>query len=144
MLRIHVKYQLLIKTCEGVGLKNYNDSKPSIEYSTDMDDTYGNTEDCNANKERKMLIIFDDMIANMLRIIKLIISLDFITKSYFAVPKNIRQNSTYYFIIKIPKKRGLQQISKNYSPDIDFKGFVNLYKQMYCKVILFFSQQNPR
>ena len=109
-----------------------------------MDDTYGNTDECNANKERKMLIIFDDMIANMLRIIKLIISLDFITKSYFAVPKNITQNSTYYFIIKIPKKRGLQQISKNYSPDIDFKGFVNLYKQMYCKVILFFSQQNPR
>ena len=139
MLRIHVKYQLLIKTWEGVGLKNYNDSKPSIEYSNDMDDTYGNTEEYNANKERKMLIIFDDMIANMLRIIKLIISLDFITKSYFAVPKNITQNSTYYFIIKIPKKRGLQQISKNYSPDIDFKGFVNLYKQMYCKVILFFS-----
>ena len=41
-----------------------------------------------------MLIIYDDMIANMLCIIKLIISLDFITKSYFAVPKNIRQNST--------------------------------------------------
>ena len=44
MLRIHVKDQLLIKTCKGVRLKNYNDSKPSIEYSNDMDDTYGNTE----------------------------------------------------------------------------------------------------
>ena len=105
------KYELLIKIFEGVGLKNYNDSKPSTEHSNDMDDIYGNTEEYNANKEHKMLIVFYDMIANMFRIIKLNILLDFITKFYFAVPKNNRQNSTYYFMIKIPKKRGLQQIS---------------------------------
>ena len=36
---------------------------------------------------------------------KLNISLVFITKSYFTVPKNIRLNSTHYFVIKIPSKR---------------------------------------
>ena len=68
---------------------------------------------------------FDDMIAKMLsnkkidpivtesfiRGRKLNISLVFITESYFAVPKNIRLNSTHYFIMKIPNRRDLQQIS---------------------------------
>ena len=52
---------------------------------------------------------------------KLSISLVFITQSYFAVPKNIRLNSTHYFIMKIPSKRELQQIVNNHSSDIDFK-----------------------
>ena len=53
----------------------------------------------------------------------------FITQSYFAVPKNIRPNSTHYFVIKIPNKRELQQISFNHSSDIDFQDFMNLYKK---------------
>ena len=79
---------------------------------------------CNPNKERKILIIFDDMIADMLcnkkfnlivtelfiRGRKLNISLVFITESYFAVPKNIRLNSTHYFLIKIRSKRERHQI----------------------------------
>ena len=52
---------------------------------------------------------------------KLSISLVFITQSYFAVPKNIRLNSTHNFIMKIPNKRELQQIVYNHSSDIDFK-----------------------
>ena len=59
---------------------------------------------------------------------RLNISLVFITQSYFAVPKNIRLNSTHYFIMKIPNKRELQQIAFNHSSDIDFQDFVNLYK----------------
>ena len=96
---------------------------------------------------RKVLIVFDDMIADMLsnkklnpivtelfiRGRKLNISLVFITQSYFAVPKNIRLNSTHYFIMKIPNKQELQQIAFNHSSDIDFKDFMNLYKKCTAK-----------
>ena len=64
---------------------------------------------------------------------KLNISLVFITQSYFAVPKNIRLNSTHYFIMKIPNKQELQQIAFNHSSDIDFKDFMNLYKKCTIK-----------
>ena len=53
----------------------------------------------------------------------------FIIQSYFAVPKNIRLNSTHYFVMKIPNKRELQQIAFNHSSDIDFQDFMNLYKK---------------
>ena len=94
-----------------------------------MDDIYKNIEECKPNKKCKILIVFDDMIANMpsnkklnpivtelfIRGGKLNISLVFITQSYFAVPKNIRQNSTHYFIMKIPNKQELQQITFDHS-----------------------------
>ena len=83
-----------------------------------MDNIYKNTEEYNPNKKLKILIIFDDMIANMfsnkkrnpivnglfIRGIKLNISLVFITQSCFAVPKNTRLNYTHYFIMKIRNK----------------------------------------
>ena len=59
---------------------------------------------------------------------KLNISLVFITQSYFAVPINIRLNSRHYFVMKVPNKRELRQISFNHSSDIDFQYFMNLYK----------------
>ena len=73
--------------------------------------------------KKKILIVFDDMIADMLsnkklnpvvtelfiRGRKLNISLVFITQSYFAVPKSIRLNSMHYFIMKIPNKQELPQ-----------------------------------
>ena len=118
------KYQLLINKRESKDLKYLNDSKAFIEYSNDMDDSYKNIEDYNPNKKRKILIVFDDMIADMLsnkklnpvvtelfiRGRKLNISLVFITQSYFAVPKNIRLNSTNYFVKKIPNKRELNKL----------------------------------
>ena len=64
---------------------------------------------------------------------KLNISLIFITQSYFAVPKNIRLNSTHLFIIKIPSKQKFQQITFNHSSDIDFKEFMNLYGKYTAK-----------
>ena len=86
-----------------------------------MDDIYKNIEEYNANRKRKTLIVFDDMIANILsnkslnametelfiRGTKLNISIAFIAQSYFAVPKNLRLSSTYYFIMKILNKRGI-------------------------------------
>ena len=59
---------------------------------------------------------------------KLNISLDFITQSYFAVPKNIRLNSTHCFVMKIPNKRK-RQLVFNHSSDIDFQDFMSLYKK---------------
>ena len=61
---------------------------------------------------------------------KLNISLLFITQSYFAVPKNIRLNSTHYFIMKTPNKRELTQIIFNHPSNIDFRDFINLYKNV--------------
>ena len=129
------------------GLKNFNDAKAFMEYSNDMDDIYKNIEEYKANKNRKILIVFDVMIADMLSdkmlnpIVtelnikgrKLNISLVFITQSYFAVPKNIRLNSTHYFIMKIQSKQELQQTAFNHSSDIDFKDFMNLYKKFTAK-----------
>ena len=87
-----------------------------------MDDIYKNVEDYNPNKKRKILIVLDDMIVDMrinkklnpivtelfIRGRKLNISLVFITKSYFAVPKSIKLNSTHCFVMKILNKRELQ------------------------------------
>ena len=110
------KYQFLINKRESTGLKHLNDPKAFIEYSNDMQDVYKNIEQYNVDKERKILIVFDYMIADMInnkklnlivtelliRGRKLNISLDFITQSYFKVPKDVRQNYTHFFIMKIP------------------------------------------
>ena len=64
---------------------------------------------------------------------KLNVSLAFITQSYFFVPKNIRLNSTHYFVMKIPSKRESQQIAFNHALDIDFQDFMNLYKKCTAK-----------
>ena len=99
---------------------------------------YENNDEYNPNKKREILIVCKDMIADMLsnktfhpiltelfmRGRKRNISLVFITRSYFFVPKNIRLNSTHCFIMKIPNKRELQQIAINYSSDIDCKDFI--------------------
>ena len=110
-----------------------------------MHDVYKNIEDYNPIKKRKVLIIFDDMIADMInnnnnklnpivmelfiRGSNLNISIVFITQSYFKVPKDVRLNSTHFFIMKIPNKRELQQIALNHSSDIEFKDFMNIYKK---------------
>ena len=110
------KYQYLINKREKVGLNHYDDLKAFIEYSNYMQDVYKNIDEYNTDKERKILIVFDDMIADMInnkklnsivtelfiRGRKLNISLVFITQSYFKVPKDVRLNSTHFFIMKIP------------------------------------------
>ena len=108
-----------------------------------MDDIDKNIEEYNQNKKCKILIVFDDMTADMFnnkelnRIVtelfirgrKLNISLAFITQSYFTVPKNNRLNSTHCFIMKFTSKLDLQQTAFNHSSDIDFRDFNNLYKK---------------
>ena len=60
------KYQYLINKSEKVGLNRFNDPKALIEYSNDMQDVYKNIDEYNTDKERKILIVFDDMIADMI------------------------------------------------------------------------------
>ena len=106
------KYQYLINKREGVGINNFNDPKAFIEYSNDMRNVYKNIDDYNPDKENKILIVFDDMITDMIlnkrlnsivtelfiRGRKLNVSLVFITQSYFKVPKNVRLNTTRFLI----------------------------------------------
>ena len=60
------KYQYLIKICEIVGIDHHNDPGAYIEYSNDMRDVYKNINYYNPDKENKILIVFDDMIADMI------------------------------------------------------------------------------
>ena len=60
------KYQFLINKRESTGLKHFNDPKAFIEYSNDIQDVYKNVEEYNVDKERKMLIVFGDVIADMI------------------------------------------------------------------------------
>ena len=60
---------------------------------------------------------------------KLNISLAFITQSYFKVPKDVRLNTSHFFITKIPNKRELQQLAINHSSDISTKDFTNIYRE---------------
>ena len=139
------KYQFLIKKrqIEIIGLKHFNDPKAFIEYSNHMHDVYGNINDYNPDKENKILTVFDDMIADMTNnkklnsVVtelfiggrKLNISLVFIIQSYFKVPKDVRLNTTLFFIMKIPNKRELQQIAINHSSNINTKYFIKIYKK---------------
>ena len=116
-----------------------------------MQRVYKNIEDYNLNRKRKILIVFDDMIADMInnkklnpvvtelfiRVRKLNISIVFITQPYFKVPKYVRLNSTHFFIMKIPNKIELQQIDLNHSSDIDFKDFMKIYKKVLQNHIMF-------
>ena len=102
-----------------------------------MQDVYKNIEEHNLGKKRKVLIVFDDMVTDVInnkkldsvetvlfiRGRKLKISIVFITQSYFKVPKEVRLNNTQFFIMKIPNKRELQHIATNHSSDVDFKDF---------------------
>ena len=100
-----------------------------------MDGVNEDIYDYNPNKTRKTLIVFDDMIVDIMtnkkfqaiikelfiRCRELNISHAFITKSYFSVPKDVRLNLTHYLITKINNKRELQNIAINHSADIDYK-----------------------
>ena len=106
------KYQFLINKRERVGINCLNDPKTFIEYFNDMHKVYKNIDNYNPDKENKILIVFDDMIADMIKnkelnsIVtelfirgrKLNISLVFISQSYFKVPKDVRLNTTHFLL----------------------------------------------
>ena len=107
------KYQYSINKREQAGIKNLNDPDAFIEYSSDMNDVLEDINSYNKNKNKKVLIIFDDKIADIMRsekfkaIVKelfiscrkLNISIVFLTQSYFRSPKDARLNSTHYILM---------------------------------------------
>ena len=119
------KHQYLINKREGVGIDHFSDSETFIEHSNNMHDVYRNIGEYNPDKENKISTVFNDTIADMIhnkklnsivtelfiRGRKLNISLVFITQSYFKVPKDVRLNTTHFFIAKISNKRAFQQIA---------------------------------
>ena len=145
------KYEFLIKKRDDVGIKYCNDPNAFTECSNTMDDVYENTDDCNQN--RKVLIVFDNMIADIMtskkleaRIKqlfitcwKLNISLVFIIQSYLSVPKDVILNSTHYLIMKINNRKELQNIAINHSADIDYKYFVKVYRECTKKPYSFMT-----
>ena len=123
------KYQYLINKREQAGIKNVNDPHAFIEYSNDMNDVLDDINNYNKNRDKKVLIIFNDMIADIMRsekfkaIVKelfircrkLYISIVFITQSYFRTPKDARLNSTHYILMKIGNKKELKSIAEENS-----------------------------
>ena len=138
------KYQYLINKIERVAINHFNDPKAFTEYSNDMHDVYKNIDSYNLDKENEILIVFDDMIPDMIhnkklnsivtelliRRRKLNISIAFITHiSYFKVPIDVRLNTSHAFLAKIPDKRQLQQIAINHSSGISTKDFASIYRK---------------
>ena len=135
------KYEYLINKREQAGIKNLNDYHVFIEYSDDMDDVLDDINNYNKNRDKKVLIVFDDMIAdieynkNFKRIIKELfyrarkinVSIVFITQSYFRALKDARLNSTYYILIKIGNKKELKRIAEEKSGHLDYKDFLKIY-----------------
>ena len=135
------KYQYLINKREQAGMKILNDPHAFIEYSNDMNDVLDDINNYNKNRDKKVLIIFDDMIADIMRsekfkaIVKelfircrtLNISIVFITQSYFRTPKDARLNSTHYILTKIGNKKELKSIVVENSGHLDFKDFLKIY-----------------
>ena len=138
------KYQFLINKREQAGIKNLNDPHAFIEYSIDMDDVLDDINNYNKNRDKKVLIIFDGMIADIMRsekfkaIVKelfmrcrkLNISIVFITQSYFRTPKEARLYITHYILMKMGNKKELKSIAEENSGHLDFKDFLNIYN--YC------------
>ena len=104
-------------------MDHFNDPKAFTEYSNDMHDVYTNIDEYNPDKENK-IIVFDDMIADMIhnkkfssvvtklfiRGRKVNISLVFITQSYFKVSKDIRLNTSHFFIAKFQIKENFNKL----------------------------------
>ena len=138
------KYQFLINKREQAGLKNLNDPKAFIEYSNYMSDALDNIKNYNKNRDKKVLIVFDDMISDIeynkdfKKIIKELfyrgrkinISIVFITQSYFRALKDIGLNSMHYILMKISNKKELKKIAEEKSGHLDHKDVLKIYN--YC------------
>ena len=140
-------YEYLINKRESAGMNHFSDPKTIIEYSNDMHDVFRYINYYNPDKKSKILIVFDDMIADMInnrkldsivtelfiRRRKLNIPLVFIKQSYFKVLKDVRLNTSHFFIAKILDKREFQHIAQNHSSDISTGDFINTYRECTAK-----------
>ena len=125
------KYEYLIQKREDAGIKHANNPNTFFECSNLMDDVCKDIDNYNPKRGKKVLIVLDDMIADIMtnkkfqavikelfiRCRKLNVSFVFILQSYFSVPKDVRLNSRHYLIMKINNRRELQNIAVNHSAD---------------------------
>ena len=121
-----------------------------------MIDVFENIDNYNPLRKPKVLIVFDDMIADIMankkcqqileelfiRSRKTNISLVFISKSYFFVPKNVRLNCMHYYIMKISNQIELSNIAQNHTSDIVYKDFLKMYCNYTKKTFDFFTIEN--
>ena len=112
-----------------------------------MDDVFTNINNYNPKRNKKILLIFGDMIADIMtskeykaiikelfiRCSKLNISLVFITQSYFRTPKDARLNCTHYLLTKIDNKKELRNVADDNSADLEYKDFLKLYRHFASK-----------
>ena len=129
------KYEYLINKREQAGIKNLNDPQAFIEYSDDMNYVLDDINNYNKNRDKKVLIVFDDMIALIIKELfyrarKINVSIVFITQSYFKALKDARLNSTHYILMKIGNKKELKRIAEEKSGHLDYKDFFKMYN--YC------------
>ena len=138
------KYEYLINKGEQAGIKNLNDPKAFIKYSDDMDDVLDDINNYNKNRDKKVLIVFYDMIADteynkdfkritkelFYRARKINVSIVFITQSYFRALKDARLNSAHYILMKLGNKKELKSIAEEKSGNLDYKDFLKIYN--YC------------
>ena len=128
---------------EDAEIKHLNNPNAFIECSNTMYDVCENINDYNPTRKGKKLIVFDEMIADIMtnkkvqaiikelfiRCRKLNISFAFITQSYFSVPKDVRLNSIHYLIMKINNRIELKNIANDHSADIDHQDFKAIYRE---------------
>ena len=118
------RYELLIKKRKDAETKHLSDLNAFIECPNTMDDVYKNVNDYNPNRKRKILIVFDDMFANIMtnkkcqaiikeifiRCRKLNISILFLKQFSLSVPKYLKLNSTTFLIMSISKKENCTRL----------------------------------
>ena len=135
------KYEYFINKREQAGIKNLNDPHPFIEYSNDMNDALDDINGYNKNRDKKVLIVFHDMIADIeynknfkrtikelfYRTRKINVSIVFFTQSYFRALKDAIINSTHYILMKIGNKKELKRIAEEKSGHLDYKDFLKKY-----------------
>ena len=128
------KYQYLIIKREQTGIKNLNDPNAFIEYLSDMNDVLEDINNYNKKRDKKVLIIFDDMIADIMRsekfkaIVKeLFIRCRKLNISIVFITQDARLNSTHYILMKIGNKKELKSIAEENSGHLDFKDFLKIY-----------------
>ena len=148
-----LKYEYLINKREQAGIKNLNDPHAFKEYSDEMNDALDDINNYNKNRDKKVLIIFDDVIADIernekfkkiikeliFRSCKINVSIVFITQSYFRAIKDARFNSTHYILMKIDNKKELKSIAEENSGHLNYKDFLkicNYFTKEPCSFML--------
>ena len=136
----------MIEKRENAGIRHLNNAKAFLECSSTVDDVYEDVWWLQPKRKRKILIVLEDMITDIMtnekfQAIRLFIRCRKwnISQSYFSVLKDFRFNITHYLIKKINNERELQNIAINHDADIDYKDFLKIYRERTKKPFSFLT-----